>query len=116
MDERVEKAFQTANFMATLTSQRRLSFEEFQQNSIFYINGATFTIGPSLISFIKALIDLEKTTNVVLLDDNNVPVMIADLNEFLTEVLAQYLKASAEYFDTYSEIKSKRKIGDLVSL
>ena len=36
MDERLEKAFQTANFMATLNLSRKTALEEFKQNLIFY--------------------------------------------------------------------------------
>ena len=33
MDERLEKALQTANFMATLNLSRKTAFEEFKQES-----------------------------------------------------------------------------------
>ena len=32
MDERIEKAFGVANYMATLSNQRRIILEEFNQN------------------------------------------------------------------------------------
>ena len=49
MTESLEKAFQTANFMASLTGQRKLALEEFNQGLIFYQSGASFTIQRELV-------------------------------------------------------------------
>ena len=53
MDERIEKAFNVANYMATLSNQRRIILEEFEQKLVYYVNGGTFKITPELISFVK---------------------------------------------------------------
>mgnify|MGYP003336340353 CR=1 FL=1 len=53
MDERVEKALGVANYMATLSNQRRVLLEEYNQKLLYYINGATFKVSPDLISFAK---------------------------------------------------------------
>ena len=57
MDERVEKAFAVVNYMATLSNQRRIITEEYQQQLVYYTNGATFKVTPELISFTKTVID-----------------------------------------------------------
>jgi len=115
MDEQVEKAFQTANYMATLTNQRNVAFEEFQQNLIYYINGSSFQISLELMSFVKSLIDAGNL-NCILIDVNQIPVNIENIKTFHEEISAQYFKASNEYFTKYSEIKSKRRIQDLISV
>ena len=46
MDERIEKAFAVANYLATLSNQRKIVLEEFNQQLIYYSNGGTFLIGP----------------------------------------------------------------------
>lgn len=116
MDEKVEKAFATANFMATLSNQRRIIQEEYKQNLLHYKNGATFKIDYSLISFIKTLIDLGNTENVVLVDSNNFPMIIENLESFLTEIIEKYLAATTQYATKFNEIKVKRKIIDIVEL
>jgi hypothetical protein len=116
MTEQLEQAFQTANFMATLTNQRRVAFEEFQQSLIYYTKGSSFLITKELISFVKALIDSDFLKNVVLIDDNNVPVTIEDLVDFQQSILNQYTTAAALYQATYNELKSKRKVEDLITL
>lgn len=115
MDERLEKAFQTANFMATLSNQRRIILEEFNQKLIFYINGSTFTVTTGLITFVSTLLGTGLTQSVIL-DDNSIPVYIEDLNHFYESILSIYKEATNEYLSKYSELKTKRRIGDIVSL
>jgi len=116
MDERIEKAFGVANFMATLSNQKRIILEEYNQQLIHYINGATFQISTDLISFIKTLIDLGNTTDIVLVDSNNFPVLIEDLNVFLKDIVDVYVSATNTYAIRFNEIKTKRKIADIVDL
>jgi hypothetical protein len=116
MDERIEKAFETANYMATLSNQKRIIKEEFEQQLTFYSNGGTFQITPQLLSYIKTLIDIGELSNTVLIDSNSIPVFIDDVQDFFTNISKQYFQASKEYFEKYSDIKVKRKIKDLVEL
>jgi hypothetical protein len=116
MDERIEKAFSVANYMATLSNQRRIILEEYNQNLIYYINGATFKISYELISFVKVLIEVGNTKDVILIDNNNFPILIEDLEEFLNSLVAQYLETVTTYADKFNEIKIKRKIADIVDL
>ena len=115
MDERLEKAIQTANFMATLNTQRRLAFEEFSQSIIYYYNGASFTANRELITFVKTLLDVGYN-EAVILDDNNIPVNIPNTKEFLDSILDVYTKSINEYITIYTDIKKKRKVEDLVNL
>ena len=65
MDERLEKAFQTANYMTTLSNQRKVILEEFQQSLIYYFQGASFTVDRNLITFIGTLVARETTLAVL---------------------------------------------------
>jgi len=116
MDERIEKAFEVANYMATLSNQRRLMIEEFNQKLIYYINGATFKITPELICLSKIWIDQGLVTDVVFIDTNNAPVLINNLNDFFEAISAQYLHATNEYFTKFSDLRVKRKISAILEL
>jgi hypothetical protein len=116
MDERIEKAFETANYMATLSNQKRIIQEEFNQQLIFYINGSTFQITIELISYVKTVVDLGSTTNVVFIDSNGVPVLIDDVQKFLDNISACYFTACQDYFKKYNDIRVKRKIKDMIEL
>lgn len=115
MDERLEKAFQTANYMVTLSNQRRLALEELKQQSIYYTEGAAFTVNRELISFISALINMNYKSTVIL-DDNSIPVEIKNCEKFLQAIMEIYNESMNSYLKKFAEIKSKRKINDLISL
>lgn len=116
MDERIEKAFHVANYMATLSNQRRIILEEFNQRVIHYINGGTFRVTPELISFTKTVLDLGHIEDVAFVDSNNFPVVVEDVQEFFNNIIAVYFQAVNEYAAKFAEIKSKRKIEDIVGL
>lgn len=116
MDERIKKAFEVANFMATLSNQRRLMIEEFNQKLIYYINGATFKITPELISLTKTWIDIGTVKDRAFLDSNNYPVMIEDVQKFFDDITDQYSQAVNDYLAKFVELKSKRKVFNIVDL
>lgn len=116
MDERIEKAFEVANYMATLSNQRRLMIEEFNQKLVYYINGATFKITPELICLAKTWIDRGLTNEVVFIDANNAPAIISNLNDFYEAICEQYLQATNEYSTKFSELRVKRKISAILEL
>jgi beta-galactosidase GanA len=116
MDERVEKAFQITNYFATLASQKKIILEELDQKLIHYHNGGTFKITPELITFTKILLDKNITTGVAILDDNNIPIPVDDVTQFHDTIFSVYFEAVNEYSVKYSEIKSKRKVKDLIDL
>ena len=115
MDERIEKAFQTANFMATLSNLRKTALEEYKQSLVYYFQGSSFTVSRELIVFVHTLIELENTESIVL-DDNSIPQNITNLKEFLTNILNVYGLATNTYLSKYVEIKSKRRVEGLVEL
>lgn len=116
MDERLEKAFSTANYMATLSAQKRIIKEEFEQKLMYYINGGTFKVTKELISFTKLVIDTGQVEDVAFIDENHLPVLIPDVKKFLEDILAVYFEAVNGYAVKISEIKTKRKLTDIVSL
>lgn len=115
-DERIEKALQTANYMATLSNERRIIKEEYSQKIMYYQNGGTFKCDQSLIAFVKTLVDLDQITNVTIVDNNFLPVVIPDLSEFLTNIVSVYFEASNEFATKFNHIRSKRNIKDIVNL
>lgn len=115
MDERIEKAFQTANFMATLSNLRKTALEEYQQSLIYYFQGSSFTVSRELIVFVHTLTELGNKESIIL-DDNNIPLNITNLTEFLTNILSVYGQATNTYLSKYGSIRSKRKVEDLINL
>jgi hypothetical protein len=116
MDDRIEKAFAVANYMATLSNQRRIILEEYNQKLVYYINGATFKISPELINFTKTMLDLGHIDDVAFLDSNNLPVIINQVQTLFDDITSIYFEATNEYAAKYTEIRSKRKISDIVEI
>lgn len=116
MDERLEKAFAIANYMSTLSNQRRIALEEFNQSVVYYVNGGTFQINRELITFTKTMLDLDYTHDVPFEDANGFPVVVPDVKKFFDEILLQYITALNEYSTKFADLKSKRKVADLVNL
>jgi len=115
MDERLEKAFQTANYMASLSLQRATIFEEYKQSLLFYQNGCSFTADANLINLISSLTSSGKESAVII-DNNNIPTEISNLKKFLEECLEKYTSASFQYLEKYSALKKHRKVQDLIAL
>ena len=101
--------------MASLSNLRRVALEEFKQGLIYYFQGSSFTVSRELIVFVHTLTELGNTESVIL-DDNNIPLNITNLKEFLTNILNVYGLATNAYLAKYSEIKSKRRVEGLVDL
>lgn len=115
MDSRLEQALEFSNYMTTLNNQKRIIREKFLENCIHYLNGGKFSVNRELITFCHTLIQSNQTS-AILIDDNDTPVEVEDLQKFLEDILDIYFKYSYEYFDQYSDIKKNRSIQGLVDL
>jgi hypothetical protein len=116
VDEKIEKAFGIANYMATLSGQKQILKEEYHQGLIFYHNGGTFTATRELINFVKTLIDISNSNSSVLVDSNEIPIDVEDLSKFLETALATYQSAVNAYHTAYSTLRKNRTVQGLTSL
>jgi len=112
MDERLEKAISVANLMVTFNNQRKLLKQEYKEQLLFHVNGYRFTINLNLINFI-AFLTSRSISETVLIDDNENPCLISDLNSFLDEIMDQYFQANNDYYSKYLELKNKRSVTKL---
>lgn len=114
MDERLEKALEFSNFMTTLSNQRRVLQEQFYQSLIYYYNGCQFTVDRELINYTNMLVEHDNTTDVVFLDDNDLPIIIEDVSKFLIDIKDIYFQALNTFYTEYNKLKSNRSIEKLV--
>ena len=56
-----------------------------------------------------------RTSGVVLLDANENPVLVDDLEVFREELFQRYFEVTNEYFDQYQKIKKSRSVEKLIS-
>jgi hypothetical protein len=114
MDERLKKALDYSNFMITLTNQKRILLEQYNNDLMYYFNSGQFTVSQQLISFCQSLLSL-KQTETVLVDDNGLPVEIENLEDFTKNVLSVYFKASNRYLTEYTKLKKNRTVEGIIS-
>jgi hypothetical protein len=115
MDQRLEKALEFSNYMITLGNQKRILKEQYQNNVIHYYNGGQFTVTQSLVSFCQSLLILHQAET-VLIDDNDIPVQVEDLQTFASELVNVYAKAANIYLTEYNKLKKNRTVEGIVDL
>jgi len=115
VDERLKKALDISNYMVTLNNQKRLSKEKFYEDLMYFDSGSQFLVTQNLITFVKFLVESGYDTDVVLIDDNDIPVRIKDLEIFYQNILDLYFKSANEYMNQYENIKKNRTVEKLVN-
>jgi hypothetical protein len=114
MDERLEKALDFSNYMVTLSNQKRLLAERFQEELIHFYNGSQFTVTRELITFVNAMVTANQD-EIVITDDNNIPCLVKNIDEFYNEIIDKYTSASNSYHTDYLKLKSNRSVEKLVN-
>jgi hypothetical protein len=114
MDERLKKALDHSNYMITLTNQKRILLEQYQDDLLYYFSGGQFSVNHQLISFCQSLLYL-KQTETILVDDNSVPIEIENLEEFTENIVNVYFTASNKYLNEYTKLKKNRSVEGIVS-
>ena len=116
METLLKQALEFSNYKQSLAIQRKTLKERIDGRLTFGHNGGIFKIDRNLISFVQFLIEQERTTDVVLLDVNENPILISDLKSFKDEILDRYFTSTNEYYQEYEKIRKSRSVEKLVDL
>lgn len=114
MEDALKKALDFANYKQSFAIQRKTLKEKFQSSLIYGHNGGMFTIDLSLMAYVTTLIDAGRTSNVVLIDNNQNPILIENLSQFKDEIVDRYFNSSVEYFEKYQALKKSRTVEKLL--
>lgn len=115
MDKRLEQAIEFSNYRQTLNNQIHKLKIRAQAALIISKNGGSFTINRELISFVDYVKSLKKD-EVVLLDDNNIPVLIDNISEFLIEITKAYFEITNDYYTEYQVIRKSRNVKSILDI
>ena len=115
MDERLKKALDISNYMVTLNNQKRMLKEKYYENLVYYHNGGQFTVTKELVSFCFALQTAGQEVT-ILIDDNDIPIEIVDLESFLSEVTSKYFESANEFLAEYNKLKTSRSVESIMEL
>lgn len=114
MQEQLKKALEFANYKQTFSIQRKSLKEKIDAKLTYGFNGGLFRIDRTLLTFVNMLIDSGRTSGVVLLDCNDNPVLVDNLEEFKNEIFSRYFEATNEYFEQYQALKKSRSVEKLL--
>jgi hypothetical protein len=116
MDDLLKKALDFSNYRQTLQIQKRTLKEKIDSQLTYGHNGGIFKIDRTLITFVQMLVDQGRTENIPLLDLNENPIMISDLNQFRDDILDRYFTALYDYHEKYESLRKSRTVEKLVDL
>ncbi len=114
-NEKLSKALAFANYRITLSTQIEQLKAVTKQKLVYAKNGGFFTVTPTLITFVDLLLK-EGNKAAILLDDNETPVRVTELEEFRKEILSRYQTATSDYFREYERLRKSRKVEAIVEL
>jgi hypothetical protein len=114
MDDRLSKALEFSNYRQTLAIQRKTLKEKTDAKLTYGYNGGLFKIDKELILFLEFLISIGRAENIPIIDNNNNPILIDNVEKFKEEVIERYFTAVFEYYSEYQKIKESRSIGVLI--
>ena len=114
MDEALKKALEFSNFTATLNTQKRILHEKYLGDLVMYSDNGKFTITKELLNFVYMISNNSSKT--VLIDDNNTPIQINDIDDFITKATQQYTDATNTYLGDYKTLSTKRSVEGLVDV
>lgn len=113
MDPKLEKALEFSQYRETLNNQMQALRSQVEAKLMLSINGGTFKVSPELITFVELLIGKGQTES-VLLDVNNTPILVSDLEDFQTDLLSRYYEVTNDYLTQYEKIRKARSVKKLI--
>lgn len=114
MHEQLKKALEFANYQQTFSIQRRILKEKIEAKLTYGYNGGFFNIDRNLLTFIELLCNKGRTSGAVVLDSNENPILIDDLEKFRDEIFSRYFEATYEYYESYQSLKKSRSVEKLL--
>jgi hypothetical protein len=115
MDQQLKAALDFSNYQQTFSIQKKVLKERISAKLTYGFNGGLFRIDRNLLTFVDMLCAKGRTSGVVLLDVNENPILVDDLEAFREELFQRYFEATNEYFDQYQKIKKSRSVEKLIS-
>jgi hypothetical protein len=104
MDNSIKESLEHANKMRVFNNQLRLLKEKYLERNIYFTIGHQFTINLQLINYCITLKNQNKIKDVIMLDDYDLPVRIADLEIFYDNIMDLYQQNLNAYIVEYNAL------------
>lgn len=116
MQEQLKKALEFSNYKQTFSIQRKVLKEKIEAKLTYGFNGGIFKINRELLNFVQMLLNEGRTSGIVILDANENPILIDNLENFKDEIFDRYFTATSDYFEQYQNLKKSRSVEKLLGL
>jgi hypothetical protein len=116
MEDVLKKALEFSNYRQTLAIQRKSLKEKISQDLTYGFGGGIFKIDRSLISFVQMLVDQGRVEDIPMLDVNDVPVMIPNMETFRDDIMDRYFSSLYDYYEKDQALRKSRSVEKLVDL
>ena len=110
MDEKLKKALDFANYNHTLFNQKKIIYQDFLDNCVIYYNAGKFSVDKNLIVYVSSYNKKE----LLLLDDNNIPIKIEDSKVFHKLIKGTYEKQLKIYYEKYEKLVANKTVQGLI--
>lgn len=114
MQEQLKAALDFANYQQTFSIQKKILKERTEAKLTYGFNGGIFRIDRDLLNFVEMMCNKGRTSGVVILDINQNPTLIENLETFRDEIFSRYFEVTNEYFEQYQKIKKSRSVEKLL--
>jgi flagellum-specific peptidoglycan hydrolase FlgJ len=111
MDDRLQSALEFSNFRLNLFNIKENIKVKVDSMLTTAMNGGVFKIDRELICFVKMVLDAGKDS-VVLIDDNQNPIEITNIQTFYDDILSRYFEATNFYNVEYTKLKRSRSTAE----
>ena len=108
MDNSIKESLEHANKMRVFNNQLRLLKEKYLERNIYFTIGHQFTINLQLINYCITLKNQNKIKDVIMLDDYDLPVRIADLEIFYNNIMDLYQQNLNAYIVEYNALVQEK--------
>ena len=112
MDDRLKKAIEFSNYRIGLFNRKEDLKVSFYSMLSYGHNGGVFKITSELISFVKLILDEDKTS-CVLIDSYENPIDVTDLRLFYDSIFTRYFEATNYYNTEYTKLKKARTVSTI---
>lgn len=114
MQDQLKKALEFSNYKQTFSIQRKTLKEKIEAKLTFGFNGGIFKVDRELLTFVQVLINEGRIAGVILLDVNDNPILVENLEDFKDEIFDRYFTATNEYYEHYQNLKKSRSVEKLL--
>lgn len=109
MDDRLQKALEHGKYKLALKQAKENLLLRFFNDITFAHNGGTFKATPDFLTFVEML-SRQLSVNAVIMDVNNNPIEITDIEQFKNLAIFRYHEATNAYYTKFSALKRARSV------